>query len=48
MSKKALSLNDKDVFPNQFEEFRLNSKDKHNVLVHTKAIRDPKKNKRDK
>lgn len=46
MSKQALKLSDKKVFPEDKEEFKLNSKDKHNVLVHTKAIADPKKKKR--
>ena len=46
MSQQLLKLEDKRVFPNDREEFKLNSKDKHNVLVHTKAINDPKKKKR--
>ena len=48
MSKQSLKLSDKRVFPEGKEEFKLNSKDKHNVLVHTKAIADPKKKKRGK
>ncbi len=43
MSGKPLSLEDKKVFPEGKERFKLNSKDKHNSLVHTKAINDPKK-----
>ena len=38
MSGKPLSLSDKRVFPEGQERFSLNSKDKHNVLVHTKTI----------
>ena len=45
MSGKPLSVSDKDVFPDGKEMFKLNSKDKHNVLIHTKAINDPKKKK---
>lgn len=48
MSKQALKLSDKRVFPEDKEEFVLSSKDKHNALVHTKAIADPKKKKRGK
>lgn len=48
MSKKPLTLSDRNVFPEEKERFKLGSKDKHNVLVHTKAINDPKKKKRDK
>ena len=46
MSGKPLRIDDKDVFPNEKEEFKLSSKDKHNVLVHTKAIMNPKNKKR--
>ena len=46
MSGKPLRLNDKDVFPEGKERFSLSSKDKHNVLIHTKVILDPKKKKR--
>lgn len=46
MSNKSLSLTDKKVFPKAKEEFKLNSKDKHKVLVHTKAVLDPKKKNR--
>lgn len=35
MSRKDLSLNDKDVFPNNGAEFKLTSHDTHRVLVHT-------------
>ena len=45
MSGKSLTLKDKDVFPEDKERFTLNSKDKHNVLVHTKSINDPKRKK---
>ena len=45
MSKQPLKLSDKRVFPNGKEEFKLNSKDKHNVLVHTKSIANPKNKK---
>lgn len=45
MSGKPLSLKDKKAFPEQKERFKLNSKDKHNVLVHTKSIRNPKNKK---
>lgn len=45
MSGKSLTLKDKDVFPEDKERFMLNSKDKHNVLVHTKSINDPKRKK---
>lgn len=45
MSGKPLRLSDKDVFPEGKERFRLNSRDKHNVLIHTKQINDPKKKK---
>lgn len=48
MSKRALKIDDKDVFPEDKERFKLNSKDKHKVLVHTKIVADPKKKKRDK
>ena len=48
MSGKPLKLDDKDVFPEGKEEFKLSSKDKHNVLVHTKAIANPKNKKRGK
>ena len=48
MSGKPLQLKDKDIFPEGKERFGLNSKDKHNVLVHTKSIRDPKNRKRGK
>ncbi len=48
MSNQSLKLSDKRVFPEEKEEFKLSSKDKHNVLVHTKAIADPKKKKRGK
>ena len=46
MSRKPLRLDDKDVFPERVERFVLSSKDKHNVLIHTSAILDPKKKKR--
>lgn len=46
MSKQALKLSDKKVFPDNKERFKLSSKDKHNVLVHTKAIANPKNKKR--
>ena len=45
ISGKSLTLKDKDVFPEDKERFTLNSKDKHNVLVHTKSINDPKRKK---
>lgn len=45
MSNKPLKLSDKDVFPEQQPRAKLNSKDKHNVLIHTKAINDPKNKK---
>lgn len=45
MSGKNLSLSDKKVFPEGKERFSLNSKDKHNVLIHTKAINNPKNKK---
>lgn len=48
MSKLPLKIEDKDVFPEEKERFKLNSRDKHKVLVHTKMIADPKKKKRDK
>lgn len=49
MSNKRLKLDDKRVFPEQSSRFKLNSKDKHKVLVHTKIANDPKtKKKRDK
>lgn len=48
MSSKPLRVDDKDVFPEGKERFELGSKDKHNVLVHTKSINDPKKKKRGK
>lgn len=48
MSKHPLKIEDSDVFPEGKERFKLNSKDKHNVLVHTKIVADPKKKKRDK
>ena len=46
MSKKALRIEDKDVFPNGKEEFKLGSSDTHRALVHTGAI--PKSKKRGK
>lgn len=46
MSKQRLRLSDKRVFPEQKERFSLNSKDKHNVLIHTKAIQKPKNKKK--
>ena len=46
MSGKSLRIEDKQVFPEEKERFKLNSKDKHNVLVHTKAIANPKNKKR--
>ena len=46
LSGKKLKLSDKKVFPELKECFKLGSKDKHNVLVHTKSIADPKKKKR--
>lgn len=45
MSGKPLNLSDNKVFPKGKEEFKLNSKDKHNALVHTKAISNPKNKK---
>lgn len=45
MTHKPLQLSDKDAFPEQQPRAKLNSKDKHNVLVHTKVINDPKKKK---
>lgn len=48
MSNKPLSLKDRRVFPEGKERFVLNSKDKHNVLVHTKSIMNPKNKKRSK
>lgn len=48
MSGKPLKVEDKDVFPEEKELFKLGSKDKHNVLVHTKAIANPKNKKRGK
>ena len=45
MSGKSLTLQDKDVFPEDKERFTLNSKDKHNVLVHTRSINDPNRTK---
>ena len=46
MSKQRLRLSDRRVFPEQKERFSLNSKDKHNVLIHTKAIQKPKNKKK--
>lgn len=46
MSGKPLRIDDKDVFPKNTECFVLSSKDKHNVLVHTNSIMNPKKKKR--
>lgn len=47
MSSKLLKLDDKNVFPEENERFKLGSNDKHNVLVHTKRISNkPKKKKR--
>ena len=48
MSNKRLSLSDKKVFPESKARFSLNSKDKHAVLVHTKAIANPRNKKRTK
>lgn len=45
MSQKPLRLDDKDVFPEQNPRAKLNSKDKHNVLIHTGVINDPRKKK---
>ena len=36
MSKKKLSLFDKDVFPEEKERFRLSNYDAHKAVVHTK------------
>ena len=46
MSGKPLRIEDKNVFPEGKERFSLGSKDKHNVLVHTKSIMNPKNKKR--
>ena len=43
MSSNKLSLDDIDVFPDEQSKFKLSSKDKHNVLIHTGVINDPKK-----
>lgn len=48
MTGKSLTVDDREVFPEENERFILNSKDKHRVLVHTKSVADPKKKKRDK
>jgi len=45
MTNKPLKLSDKDVFPEQQPRGKLNSKDKHRVLIHTGQIIDPKKKK---
>ncbi len=45
MSKKPLRLEDKDAFPEGKPRAKLNSKDKHNVLIHTKIINPPKNKK---
>lgn len=46
MSGKPLSIKDIDVFYEAKERFKLNSNDKHKVLVHTKVVNDPKKKKK--
>ena len=43
---KPLRIDDKDVFPEGKDRFCLNSKDKHNALIHTGAIMNPKRKKR--
>lgn len=37
IKKKALKIEDKDVFPDGKEEFKLGSKDLHRALIHTKV-----------
>lgn len=48
MSKNALRIDDKDVFPNQKEEFELSKRDLDKVLYHTgeKNRRNQKKKKK--
>lgn len=43
MSGKPLNVEDKEVFPEEKERFKLGSHDTHNVLVHTGKVPKTKK-----
>ena len=42
MSKKGLSLFDRDVFPEEKERFKLSSYDEHKAVIHTQKKKKPR------